>query len=410
MQPLKLLHIAVFAFIITLLISIFFQPKNNNTIQAGAVSIVSEEKSVTIPNIVKINIVNNSSETVTYNPCTDLSISVNSNYITDIDKAYENKCENISIQPNSTAKLNLDPLYRVFASNNFAGQHILTIKNENFGENGKSIVYNLEKPGFFRSLISSIVYQPIYNLFIALLLVLPGHELGWAIVIITIIIRLILLVPQNRMLENSKKMAELNPKIKAIQEEYKDDRAVLGMKLMELYKEEKISPMGSCLPLLIQLPILMALYWIIMWISDVSNFYHLYSFLGHFNPSNINTIFFGQNLLAVGGTIGIIVAIILAGTQWLQLWLSFKNQPKPNKNKKEISKENSDLPALDPQAMQGVMLVVFPIMIGVTGYIFPLGLGLYWWIGLVFMICQQIYVNNKKSPTTEIIKNHKSKK
>lgn len=115
-------------------------------------------------------------------------------------------------------------------------------------------------------------------------------------------------------------------------------------------------------------------------------------------------------MLAVGGTIGIIVAIILAGTQWLQLWLSFKNQPKPNKNKKEISKENSDLPALDPQAMQGVMLVVFPIMIGVTGYIFPLGLGLYWWIGLVFMICQQIYVNNKKSPTTEIIKNHKSKK
>lgn len=95
-------------------------------------------------------------------------------------------------------------------------------------------------------------------------MVLPGHELGWAIVIITIIIRLILLVPQNRMLENSKKMAELNPKIKAIQEEYKDDRAVLGMKLMELYKEEKISPMGSCLPLLIQLPILMALYWIIM--------------------------------------------------------------------------------------------------------------------------------------------------
>lgn len=85
---------------------------------------------------------------------------------------------------------------------------------------------------------STLVYEPIYNLFVALLTWVPGHSLGWAIIIITLIIRLILLVPQQHMLESQKKLQKVQPKIKAIQKEYKDDQAVLGQKMMELYKKE----------------------------------------------------------------------------------------------------------------------------------------------------------------------------
>ncbi|MFZ2255791.1 MAG: hypothetical protein WAW59_07945 [Patescibacteria group bacterium] len=63
------------------------------------------------------------------------------------------------------------------------------------------VYFETEKPGIIRTLLSATVYQPIYNLFVALLTWLPGHPLGWAIIIVTIIIRIILLVPQHHMLE-----------------------------------------------------------------------------------------------------------------------------------------------------------------------------------------------------------------
>jgi len=65
------------------------------------------------------------------------------------------------------------------------------------------------------------------------------------------------------MLESQKKLQKIQPKIKAIQEEYKEDKALLGQKIMELYKKEGVNPMGSCLPLLIQMPILIGLYWVV---------------------------------------------------------------------------------------------------------------------------------------------------
>jgi membrane protein insertase Oxa1/YidC/SpoIIIJ len=82
------------------------------------------------------------------------------------------------------------------------------------------MVFDLSLPGTFRSLLTTVFYNPIYNLFVALLTFIPGHPLGWAIVIITIIIRLILLVPQQHMLESQKKLQMIQPKIKALQEKF----------------------------------------------------------------------------------------------------------------------------------------------------------------------------------------------
>ncbi len=80
--------------------------------------------------------------------------------------------------------------------------------------------------------------------------------------------------------------------------------------------------MGSCLPLLIQMPILIGLYWVISEITDPSNFYHLYSVFGDFNPHAIVTTFFGLNLSQVGGITAVIFGLILGFTQWVQAYMS----------------------------------------------------------------------------------------
>ena len=73
----------------------------------------------------------------------------------------------------------------------------------------RAVSVDLSLPSSFRSMISTLVYRPIYNLFVALLTWIPGHSLGWAIIIITVIIRLILLVPQQHMLESQKKLQKI---------------------------------------------------------------------------------------------------------------------------------------------------------------------------------------------------------
>lgn len=89
------------------------------------------------------------------------------------------------------------------------------------------VTFTSSTPGTFRKALTDIVYRPIYNAFVGLITYLPGHSLGWAIIIITLIIRLILLVPQHHMLSSQKKLQVLQPKIKEIQKKYKDDQAKL---------------------------------------------------------------------------------------------------------------------------------------------------------------------------------------
>ena len=154
--------------------------------------------------------------------------------------------------------------------------------------------------------------------------------------------------------------------------------------------------MGSCLPLIIQMPILIGLYWVISGANDPSNYYHLYSYFSSFNPAAVDSSFLGLNLQHVGGTIGLIFALILGAMQWIQAKLSFAYNPPAKKEEKKIEKKEDEATpeiALDPAMMQKMMLYMFPVMIATSSYFFPLGVGLYWFIGTVFVIVQQWYVN-----------------
>jgi YidC/Oxa1 family membrane protein insertase len=394
MDKLRILNIFVIAFLISLIFQYFFFPQPAPSIALPDITLSIEKSDIVVPNIPAITVHNTTTGSIVIQPCDDMTISINSKLLTSIRELASGFCTPLSIVASWSAMISFDALYKVFSTQ--PGNYVVTMKTS-LGD--RTTAFTLSSPGSFRQMASTLIYQPIYNLFVALLTWIPGHELGWAIIIITLIIRLILLVPQQHMLESQKKLQKIQPKIKAIQKEYKDDQAVLWQKMMELYKKEGVNPMGSCLPLLIQMPILIGLYWVIEGINHPSNFYHLYSIFATFQPAQIVTIFFGIELSQVGGTTAIVLGIILGATQWLQSYMSFHYTTKGGKEDKESKKEiepGSPEAILDPELMQKMMLYMLPIMLAVSAYFFPLGVGLYWFIGTLFVIAQQWYVNQKK--------------
>ena len=233
MDKLRIINLFAIAFLISLAVQYWFFPKQTSTVALPDVYISVEKENIIVPNIAKITIHNTTSGAITVNPCDDVSILIDSRPLTGISEKATGFCIPITVDPAQTTHLSLDPLYKVFSTQ--PGQYTITLKTAG---GDRSVVFALSAPGSLRSTLSTIVYEPIYNLFVALLTWIPGHSLGWAIIIITLIIRLILLVPQQHMLESQKKLQKIQPKIKAIQKEYKADQAVLGQKMMELYKKE----------------------------------------------------------------------------------------------------------------------------------------------------------------------------
>ena len=89
---------------------------------------------------------------------------------------------------------------------------------------------------------------------------IPGHNLGWAIILLTLIIKLILLAPNQKALKAQKQMQKIQPQLDALKKKYANDQQKLAAETMEIWKKYKINPMSSCLPMLIQFPILIALF------------------------------------------------------------------------------------------------------------------------------------------------------
>src|SRR3989338_3874182 len=107
---------------------------------------------------------------------------------------------------------------------------------------------------------TTIFYQPLWNALVWFYNILPGHDIGLAIILLTIVIKIILFPFTLQSLRSQKAMQTLQPKLDALKQQYKDDKEGQAKAMMELYKTEKVSPFSSCLPLLIQLPFLFALY------------------------------------------------------------------------------------------------------------------------------------------------------
>lgn len=235
--------------------------------------------------------------------------------------------------------------------------------------------------GFIASIFNTAIYQPLYNALILLYNIIP--DLGVGIVILTVIIRLLLLPVAKKSIESQKKMQEIQPEIKKIQEKYKDDRQKQGLEMMAVYKKYNINPASGCLPLIIQIIFLIALYRVfIAGIDSGNNFQLLYGFVE--NPGQLNTIAFGFLDLTKGSMVLAGIAAILQ--YWQTKMMMAKNAAIQLTEKKDNAEPDF------ATIMQKQMLYLGPVMTFIIGFNFPAGLPIYWITTTLFMIAHQYYI------------------
>lgn len=239
------------------------------------------------------------------------------------------------------------------------------------------------------SFFHAVIYQPLYNALILLYDFIP--DLGAGIIILTVIIRLILLPIAKKQIESQKRMNEIQPEMKKIQEKYKNDRQKQGAEMMALYKKYNINPASGCLPLIIQIIFLIALYRVfIAGISSADNFSLLYPFVK--NPGQLNTLAFG--FLDLTKSNFVLAAIAAA----LQFWQTKMMMSKKNALMPKVAEKKEDGEPDFAQMMQKNMLYMAPIMTLIIGIKFPAGLPLYWITTTLFMIVQQYYILKTEKP------------
>jgi YidC/Oxa1 family membrane protein insertase len=228
------------------------------------------------------------------------------------------------------------------------------------------------------NIFTIIFYQPVLNLLVFLYNILPGHDIGLVIVLLTIIIKLILWPLSQNALKSQQAISRLQPKIKELQNQYKDNKEAQGKALMELYKQEKVNPTSSCLPLLIQLPFLWAVFRVFRDGLSNKSLVLVYPFIHR--PELLETVSFGIIDLAKPN---IWLAIMTGVVQYFQAKTAIRQAPAASGN----GGKAEELSAM----MNKQMLYFMPVMTVVICWSLPSGLALYWFLSSILMILQQLY-------------------
>ena len=236
---------------------------------------------------------------------------------------------------------------------------------------------------FFIHAFNLILYQPLFNGLVLFYDYLPGHDFGIAIIVLTILIKVVLYPLGAQGIRSQKVLAELQPKIKEIQEKYKGDKEGQARATMEFYKKEKINPFSGCLPLLVQLPVLIALYRVFWHGFGQEQLQFLYNFVPH--PGQMDTTFLGMINLAEAS---VALAVITGLVQYIQTKMLSKKQ------KTTAAKGSPDF----SQMMQKQMLYFFPIFTVFILWRMPSAVALYWLTMTLFTIIQQYLTLKKHAP------------
>jgi len=230
------------------------------------------------------------------------------------------------------------------------------------------------------NIFNTLLYKPLFNALVLLYQYIPGQDFGVAIIILTILIRIVFYPLMVKSIQAQKILSEVQPKIQEIQQKFKNDKERQSKEMVALYQKEKINPFGGCLPLLIQLPILIALFRVFWRGLTPGAMGYLYSFVP--NPGMINPAFFGLLDLSQPN----LILAFLAGIT--QLFQSKMLTPKTKPQSKDKTAQFSDM-------MQKQMLYLFPLFTVFILWRLPSAIGLYWVITALFSIGQQYLVFKK---------------
>ena len=248
-------------------------------------------------------------------------------------------------------------------------------------------------------LFDTLLIHPLINILLAIYQAVHAigmpYALGFSIILLTVVVRLILYPFTASQLKAAKKMQELSPHLSKLKERHKNDPKRLQQESMKLYQEHGVNPVAGCLPILIQLPVIWGLYAVLSQIvglkpEEIVARVNSIAYIDAFHIQTAwDTSFFGlplgQNPSQLLGTVGpliFLVPIVTGVLQFVQSKMMFAPVKKDEKAKK---KSEPDFQS----ALQTQSMYIFPVMIGFFSYTFPLGLSLYWNTFTIFGIIQQ---------------------
>jgi len=242
------------------------------------------------------------------------------------------------------------------------------------------------------------------------------HNYGLAIILLTIIIRVLMYPLMQKQMTSMTETQRIQPLMQEIQRKYKSDKEKMNQELMKLYKEHNVNPMGGCLPLLIQMPILILFFQVLrefeyyipntnvidggfLWIKNTAIVKVLE------NGAEVAKIVAGlaapdqlfgvlpESVPMIGGTPIGILPILVGATMYIQQKLTTPAMPSSSQS------SSSSNPAAGTQKM---MTTIMPLMIGFISFTLPSGLSLYWVTSTVFGIGQQLLINKKKESSQKV--------
>ncbi len=225
-------------------------------------------------------------------------------------------------------------------------------------------------------IFNEILYRPIFNLLVWTYNIIPGHDLGVAIILVTVFLRVILYPPSHKALKAQKALQDLQPKIKEIQAKYKEKEAK-AKAMMQFYKEHHVNPLSGCLPLLIQLPILFALYRVFLTGLNGKSLEALYPFIQ--TPEILNPLFLGVLNLTEPSRM---LAVLAGVSQFLQGKSMFVQHAQTGASSSDFS-----------NMMSKQMIYMMPLFMVFIAWKLPAGLALYWVVTTLFSLGQQMIIN-----------------
>lgn len=228
------------------------------------------------------------------------------------------------------------------------------------------------------TLWETFIYEPLYNALLYIASLLPGADIGLGVIVLTIIVRIILLPLSKKMIRGQFMMRKLEPKIRLIKDK-KLTKEEESRQLFDLYKQEHINPFSGCLLLLIQLPILIALYTVFA--RSIVQPEHIYSFISSdgLNPLFLGLIDISKPFLPLAIASGIV--------QSVQAFLT----PSP------VQSSEQTFQAQLAKSMTFQTRFVLPIIIIIFANQLAAAVALYWVVGGLFSIAQEVYFRKKFS-------------
>lgn len=236
-------------------------------------------------------------------------------------------------------------------------------------------------------LYHTFFFDPLYNTSVILFNILPWADAGIIVIIFTVLVRLAIYPLSRKAVVTQFKMGEIAPELEALKEKYKDKPEEQARQTLALYSEKGVNPFSGILVVVIQIPVILALYRIFLHFPDV-NLDLLYKFVSA--PAAVSTQFLG--LFDITGK-SIVIALLAAVSSYFQIKLSTINQ---SQNKKSGNSFGDNL----AKNMQTQMKYVFPVLVFFIAYRISAVIALYWLTTNLFTIGQEIFVRKNLRPTS----------